>query len=65
MKPSSTSVKTVALVALACFSAACNPFDSLDPTKTSAAGHSASNDMCAVNRNLGKCPAPPPTDFTN
>jgi hypothetical protein len=64
MKPSSTSFKTVALVALACFSAACNPFESLDPTTTSAGGYSGSNDMCAVNRNLGKCPPPPPTDFT-
>ena len=55
--------KGCAFFVLAALCAACNPFDTLDPSATSAAGHTATNDMCLENANLGRCPPPPPKDF--
>jgi hypothetical protein len=63
MKSPIQMLKGCALVAVVCLAGACNPFEGMDPTSTSTAGHSASNDMCAVNKNLGRCPPPPPKDF--
>jgi hypothetical protein len=63
MKPVSTLSKGCALTLLACLAAACNPFEGIDPRAASTNGHSASNDMCAIDPDLGRCPVPPPTDI--
>jgi hypothetical protein len=63
MKPTYKLLSGGLLALFTTLAAACNPFDALDPRATSASGLSGSDEMCAVNRNLGECPPPPPSDF--
>jgi hypothetical protein len=63
MKPTSKLLSGSVLALFTTLAAACNPFDGLDPRATSTSRLSGSDEMCAVNGNLGKCPPPPPSDF--